>query len=104
MISNAETIGKWLGDSSDSSLMGFKSNQHTGNNTAAIAIAVVGFWILDLSNNTVQGPCRYNVSCRNMFSLPTRALLVDVAPLSQQNLGGSFFSFMLGMHTLKIKR
>jgi hypothetical protein len=26
-----------------------------------------------------------------------RALLVDVAPSSQQNLGGSLFSFMLGM-------
>jgi hypothetical protein len=37
-----------------------------------------------------------------MFSLPIRALLVDVAPLSQQNLGGSFFSFMLGMYTLKV--
>jgi solute carrier family 45 protein 1/2/4 len=47
---------------------------------------VVGFWVLDLSNNTVQGPCR--------------ALLVDVAPLSQQNLGGSLFSFMLGKENI----
>jgi len=51
-----------------------------------VALAIMGFWILDLSNNTVQGPCR--------------ALLVDVAPTNQQNLGGSFFSFMLGTGNL----
>jgi solute carrier family 45 protein 1/2/4 len=49
-------------------------------------VQIVGFWILDLANNTVQGPCR--------------ALLVDVAHSDQQNLGGSFFSFMLGRHSL----
>jgi len=60
----------------------------TGEGTGffAIALAVTGFWILDLSNNTVQGPCR--------------ALLVDLAPKSQQNLGGSLFSFMLGTGNL----
>lgn len=47
---------------------------------------IIGFWILDLSNNVVQGPCR--------------ALLVDVAPPSQQVLGASFFSLMLGYHHL----
>jgi solute carrier family 45 protein 1/2/4 len=35
-----------------------------------------------LANNTVQGPCR--------------ALLADIAPKDQQNLGGAFFSIMLG--------
>lgn len=44
---------------------------------------IIGFWILDLSNNTVQGPCR--------------ALLVDIAPADQQSLGSSFFSVMLGI-------
>ena len=43
---------------------------------------VIGFWILDLSNNMIQGPCR--------------ALLVDVAPAEQQATGNAFFSFMLG--------
>jgi hypothetical protein len=73
LISNARTVGGWLGD--------------IGNDHArAIVIAIVGFWILDLSNNTVQGPCR--------------ALLVDVAPADQQAIGGSFFSFMLGTGSL----
>lgn len=86
MISNATDIGRWFGDS---------GNSHD----AAIVIAVspmqshaqcffdngniIGFWILDLSNNTVQGPCR--------------ALLVDIAPADQQSLGSSFFSVMLGI-------
>jgi len=73
LISNAESIGLLLGDTSE--------HRH-----AAIVLAVIGFWVLDLSNNTVQGPCR--------------ALLVDVAPPEQQNLGGSLFSFMLGMGNL----
>jgi solute carrier family 45 protein 1/2/4 len=57
-----------------------------GNPNLAIAIAVFGFWILDLSNNTVQGPCR--------------ALLVDVAPPEQQGEGSAWFSFMLGTGSL----
>jgi solute carrier family 45 protein 1/2/4 len=73
LISNAQTIGHWLGDVG-------KESGH------AIAIAIVGFWILDLANNTVQGPCR--------------ALLVDIAPTDQQGLGSSFFSFMLGLGNL----
>jgi len=71
LISNARDLGKLIG--SDETF-------------SAIAIAVIGFWVLDLSNNTVQGPCR--------------ALLVDIAPVSQQNLGGSIFSFMLGTGNL----
>jgi hypothetical protein len=31
-----------------------------------------------------------------MYKGPCRALLVDVAPKSQQNIGGSLFSLMLG--------
>lgn len=73
LISNARTLGGWLGDVGD-------------DHARAIVIAIVGFWILDLSNNTVQGPCR--------------ALLVDVAPADQQAIGGSFFSFMLGTGSL----
>jgi len=73
LISNASDLGSLFGDTSSS-------------NWRAIFIAIVGFWILDLSNNTVQGPCR--------------ALLVDIAPSNQQNLGGSLFSFMLGLGNL----
>jgi len=72
-ISNASSIGVALGDKD-------------GHNPAAIVIAIIGFWILDLANNTVQGPCR--------------AMLVDCAHADQQNLGGSFFSFMLGLGNL----
>lgn len=65
LISNAADLGRLV-----------------GSPNFGIALAIIGFWILDLANNTVQGPCR--------------ALLVDVAPVTQQNIGGSFFSFMLG--------
>jgi len=70
LISNAQTIGSWV-----------ESSQ-----TVSILVALLGFWILDLSNNMVQGPCR--------------ALLVDIAPVQQQTKGGSFFSFMLGTGNL----
>jgi len=72
-ISNASDVGKKLGDTPN-------------HNPIAITIAIIGFWILDLANNTVQGPCR--------------ALLVDVAPADQQTMGGSFFSGMLGLGNL----
>ena len=45
---------------------------------------------MDLSNNTVQGPCR--------------ALLVDVAPQEQQGLGSAWFSFMLGALHISLLR
>jgi len=73
LISNAVDIGRVLGDPAD-------------RHDRAIIVAIIGFWILDLSNNTVQGPCR--------------ALLVDVAPADQQGLGGAVFSFMLGLGNL----
>jgi solute carrier family 45 protein 1/2/4 len=73
LISNAQIIGRWLGDAED----------YSGR---AIAIAIVGFWILDLANNTVQGP--------------SRALLVDIAPAAQQGIGSSLFSFMIGLGNL----
>ncbi|KAK5577990.1 hypothetical protein RB653_002938 [Dictyostelium firmibasis] len=73
LISNAESIGSYLGDNEQ-------------KKTVAISIAIIGFWILDLSNNAVQAPCR--------------ALLVDIAAPSQQSLGSSLFSLMLGTGNL----
>ncbi|KAN0035775.1 hypothetical protein ACTA71_005066 [Dictyostelium dimigraforme] len=73
LISNAESIGSYFGDSEQ-------------KKSIAISIAIVGFWILDLSNNAVQAPCR--------------ALLVDIAAPSQQSLGSSLFSLMLGTGNL----
>ena len=47
LISNAEYIGSNLGP-----LIGLSTHQ---SNNLAIALGVVGFWILDVANNTVQG-------------------------------------------------
>ncbi|KYQ91309.1 suc1-sucrose proton symporter [Tieghemostelium lacteum] len=73
LISNAQSLGSLLGDSKDTKKL-------------SIFFAIIGFWVLDLSNNAVQGPCR--------------ALLVDVASPSQQGLGSSLFSIMLGFGNL----
>ncbi|KAF2072848.1 hypothetical protein CYY_005825 [Polysphondylium violaceum] len=73
LISNAASIGTWFGDSDL-------------EKPISIIISIIGFWILDLSNNSVQGPCR--------------ALLVDVAAPSQQGIGSSLFSLMLGLGNL----
>eukprot|EP01132_Coremiostelium_polycephalum_P005667 gene5667-7053_t len=74
LISNAQSLGTELfGDSEK-------------DKSVSIFLAILGFWILDLSNNAVQGPCR--------------ALLVDVAAPSQQGLGSSLFSIMLGIGNL----
>jgi len=72
-LSNSRDLGKLMGDTST-------------HHPRAIIIAVIGFWLLDLANNTVAAPCR--------------ALLMDVAAPSQQALGGSLFSFMLGFGNL----
>jgi len=73
LISNASSLGSALGDSDT-----YKP--------ISIVLSIIGFWILDLSNNSVQGPCR--------------ALLVDVAAQSQQGIGSSLFSLMLGLGNL----
>lgn len=73
LVSNADAIGDALLGPIDKSRL-------------AIPIAIIGFWILDLANNTVQGPCR--------------ALLVDVAPQEQQGTGSAYFSLMLGTGNL----
>jgi solute carrier family 45 protein 1/2/4 len=51
-----------------------------GGESGGIAVAVVGFWLLDFANNAVQGPCR--------------ALIVDLAP-KQQKLANAMLSAML---------
>ncbi|CAI0396013.1 unnamed protein product [Linum tenue] len=51
----------------------------------AISVFVVGFWILDVANNTLMGPCR--------------ALLADLSGTSQKKtrVANSFFSFSLAV-------
>lgn len=43
-----------------------------------IAFAIFGFWLLDIANNTLQGPCR--------------TIIADLAPMEQQRLGNAYFS------------
>ncbi|KAK6938496.1 hypothetical protein RJ641_032004 [Dillenia turbinata] len=47
LVGYAADLGKSLGDS---------MNQKT--KPRAVALFVIGFWILDVANNTLQGPCR----------------------------------------------
>ncbi|KAL2893649.1 Sucrose transport protein [Bienertia sinuspersici] len=67
--------------------IGHASGDPTGNvpKPRAIAVFVVGFWILDVANNTLQGPCR--------------ALLADMAAGSQAKTryANAFFSFFMAM-------
>nr|XP_043612555.1 sucrose transport protein-like [Erigeron canadensis] len=51
----------------------------------AIAIFVIGFWILDVANNTLQGPCR--------------ALLADLAGSNSSRIrtGNALFAFFMGV-------
>ncbi|KVH98633.1 sucrose transport protein SUC8-like [Cynara cardunculus var. scolymus] len=51
----------------------------------AIAVFVVGFWILDVANNTLQGPCR--------------ALLADLAGSNSSRIrtGNAMFAFFMGV-------
>jgi hypothetical protein len=80
LISNAKLLGELMaphGSKYPSITIAVSST-----NCKANILEIIGFWVLDLANNTVQGPCR--------------ALLVDTAPANQQNLGGFCFSFMMG--------
>nr|AQR55694.1 sucrose transporter 1 [Cichorium intybus] len=51
----------------------------------AVAIFVVGFWILDVANNTLQGPCR--------------ALLADLSGSNSSKIrtGNAMFAFFMGV-------
>ncbi len=44
----------------------------------AIAAAIMGLWIIDMSNNALAGPCR--------------ALIADIAPVEQQRLGNALMA------------
>ncbi|PRP75245.1 hypothetical protein PROFUN_15836 [Planoprotostelium fungivorum] len=80
LMSNAQNFGIMLGDPIKVE-NGPKVTQWNG-----VIFAIIGIWILDLSNNLVQGPLR--------------TLLVDIAPTSQQGLGSSLFSGMIGLGNL----
>ncbi|EEF35584.1 sucrose transport protein, putative [Ricinus communis] len=74
LIGYAADLGHLSGDSLDKS-----------PKTRAIAIFVVGFWILDVANNMLQGPCR--------------ALLADLSGTSQKKTrtANALFSFFMAV-------
>ncbi|GAQ80673.1 sucrose transporter [Klebsormidium nitens] len=49
----------------------------------ACTVFIIGFWILDLANNAVQGP--------------VRALVADLSSAEQRNIGNAFFSMWMAM-------
>ncbi|XP_059454482.1 sucrose transport protein-like [Corylus avellana] len=74
LIGYAADLGRLFGDSTDNT-----------TKTRAIAIFVVGFWILDVANNMLQGPCR--------------ALLADLSGDDQKMMrtGNALFSFFMAV-------
>jgi solute carrier family 45, member 1/2/4 len=91
MISNASTIGHALGDPVSGQEANECANIDPSHPPApikhvarpiAIAFFVIGFWILDISNNMMQGPCR--------------ALLADIAAPEQQYIGMALVSLWIG--------
>ncbi|XP_077250002.1 sucrose transport protein SUC3-like isoform X2 [Tasmannia lanceolata] len=64
-------IGYLLGDTKE------HCSTYKGTRTRAAIVFVVGFWMLDLANNTVQGPAR--------------ALLADLSGPDQRNLSNAIF-------------
>ncbi|KAK4253010.1 hypothetical protein QN277_010849 [Acacia crassicarpa] len=74
LIGYAADMGHMFGDS-----------LHKKSRPRAIVIFVIGFWILDVANNMLQGPCR--------------ALLADLAAGHQRKTrtANSFFSFFMAV-------
>ncbi|KAI4385182.1 hypothetical protein MLD38_003237 [Melastoma candidum] len=71
LIGFSADIGYFLGDTNED-CRNFK-----GRRTRAAIVFVIGFWLLDLANNTVQGPAR--------------ALLADLAGPDQRNSANAVF-------------
>lgn len=72
------------------------------HNYIAIILAIAGFWILDLSNNTLQGQLLFHLLSIHLWfrlntSGPCRALVVDIASDEQQELANAIFSVWLGL-------
>lgn len=71
IIGFSADIGYLLGDSKE------HCRTYKGTRTRAAIVFIVGFWMLDLANNTVQGPAR--------------ALLADLAGPDQRNSANAIF-------------
>ncbi|KAK9802954.1 hypothetical protein WJX72_007512 [[Myrmecia] bisecta] len=73
LIAYSADIGYLLGDNLTSA----------GPRVHAIVVFVLGFWLLDLANNTVQGP--------------VRALVADIAGPDQRGMGNAFYSLWMAV-------
>ncbi|KAG0453053.1 hypothetical protein HPP92_025422 [Vanilla planifolia] len=71
LIGFAADIGHLLGDTHEN------CNKYKGPRWRAAAVFIFGFWMLDLANNTVQGPAR--------------ALLADLSGPNQRNSANAIF-------------
>ncbi|XP_042504377.1 sucrose transport protein SUC3 isoform X1 [Macadamia integrifolia] len=71
IIGFSADIGYLLGDTKE------HCSTYKGTRTRAAIVFVIGFWLLDLANNTVQGPAR--------------ALLADLAGPDQRNSANAIF-------------
>ncbi|GAA0150622.1 secondary carrier transporter [Lithospermum erythrorhizon] len=71
VIGFSADIGYLLGDTKE------HCSTYKGTRTKAAIVFVIGFWMLDLANNTVQGPAR--------------ALLADLAGPNQRNTANAVF-------------
>ncbi|XP_068636616.1 sucrose transport protein SUC3-like isoform X2 [Aristolochia californica] len=77
IIGFSADIGYILGDTRE------HCSTYKGTRTAAAIIFVIGFWMLDLANNTVQGPAR--------------ALLADLSGADQKNLSNAIFASWMAL-------
>ncbi|KAL3511150.1 hypothetical protein ACH5RR_030551 [Cinchona calisaya] len=71
IIGFSADIGFFLGDTEE------HCSTYKGTRTRAAIVFIIGFWMLDLANNTVQGPAR--------------ALLADLAGPDQRNSANAIF-------------
>ncbi|XP_068641138.1 sucrose transport protein SUT4-like [Aristolochia californica] len=77
IIGFSADIGYILGDTRE------HCSTYKGTRTRATIIFVIGFWMLDLANNTVQGPAR--------------ALLADLSGPDQKNLANATFASWMAL-------
>ncbi|KAG2389358.1 hypothetical protein C9374_013918 [Naegleria lovaniensis] len=69
-IANCLDIGYVLGDTAEYSPW-------------SLTFTIIGFWVLDIANNTLQGPCR--------------ALVADIATQNKQDVANACFTFWVGL-------
>lgn len=75
LIAFSVDLGNAFGDKKD--------GLHSSDHIAGITIAILGFWIMNLFVNTIQGPAR--------------AIVVDIVPADRQQDGNAMASGVMGM-------